>query len=288
MKKGKLIVIITLEKVKMNNTKDNKENLYLSTLAFIDEDSIVTNEHYLLEFSKLVIYQNGYRGLNIGEICERIKALVLFDYTEEEIESVIRNDRCNEIICEEGVYSITSEAEREIAHREKIFGLRKHIDIFCDSKSNEIENYSREDLCNLLMRFLFEKFQQSIEQIVCIIDGNKDNVLEYSEEYTEEEKTFINSFLSWDNAEKNIMVYNLIVKSYDFCTLNCSGKTAFDFSKFHFYLDANIIMRLLGINNAYRQNVIKHFIDKCKKEKINLMKLIKIKINPGLRPRDSS
>lgn len=94
----------------MKKTERKKENLYLSTLAFIDEDSCITNERYLLEFCKLVIYQNGYEGLKIADICDKINELVLFEYTEE-----------------------------EISRREKTFGLRKHIDLFCDLKKVKLK-----------------------------------------------------------------------------------------------------------------------------------------------------
>ena len=74
----------------MNNIEGKKEKIYLSTLAFLDEDFFETNERYLWEFCKLVIYQNGYEGLSINEICDKINELVLFAYTEEEIEPLSR------------------------------------------------------------------------------------------------------------------------------------------------------------------------------------------------------
>ena len=56
----------------------------------------------------------------------------------------------------------------------------------------------------------------------------------------DEERSFLNTFLTWDNEEKNKMIYDLIVKSYDFCTINCTEANSFNFKEFHFYLDANI------------------------------------------------
>lgn len=86
----------------------------------------------------------------------------------------------------------------------------------------------------------------------------------------DEERSFLNAFLTWDNEEKNKMIYDLIVKSYDFCTINCTEANSFNFKEFHFYLDANIIMRLLGINNTYRQDAVKCFVEKCRQEHIKL------------------
>ena len=76
--------------------------------------------------------------------------------------------------------------------------------------------------------------------------------------------------MSWDNDEKNEMIYRLIIKSYDFCMINCNQEITFDFTNFVFYLDANIIMRLMGINNICRKNVIERFVTKCKQANINL------------------
>ncbi|MDY2698092.1 MAG: hypothetical protein SOV61_00850 [Lachnospiraceae bacterium] len=109
------------------NTKeqmDNNENLYLSTIAFMDDDAITTNNRYLAEFCKMVIYQNGYSGLILSEICTRINELVLFSYSEEEIEQILASDS-NSFECEEGIYTITSEISNEISKREKSFPLRQ-------------------------------------------------------------------------------------------------------------------------------------------------------------------
>lgn len=248
---------------------NNNENLYLSTIAFMDDDAITTNSRYLVEFCKMVIFQNGYLGLSSLEICAKINELVLFTYTEEEIEHILD---CNGDVfeCEEGIYTITSETSNEISKREKDFLLRQYVDLFCDTKYKDDEDVDRNALCGLVTKYIFEKFQQSIDQISSILDSTKETKLEYSDKYTDEESSFLNSFLTWDNEAKNKMIYDLIVKSYDFCTINCIEVNTFDFKDFHFYLDANIIMRLLGINNAYRQDAIKHFVDKCKQEKIKL------------------
>jgi len=248
---------------------DNNESLYLSTIAFLDDDAITTNNRYLAEFCKIVIYQNGYMGLTLSEICEKINELVLFTYTEEEIERILESD-IGAFEYEDGVYSISSDTSNEISKRAKDFPLRKYVDLFCDTRYKDGEEHDRKALCGLVTEYIFEKFQQSIDQISSILDNSKEKIFEFSDKYTEDERLFLNAFLVWDNDAKNKIVYDLIVKSYDFCTINCTDQNTFDFKDFHFYLDANIIMRLLGINNTYRQDAIKHFIAKCKHEQIQL------------------
>lgn len=251
--------------------KDNdNETLYLSTIAFFDDESITTNQHYLFEFCKMVIFQNSYVGLNASEIHDKILELVLLDYTEEEIKDVISSNSNGEIVLHDEIYTISSAAEKDIIKREKSFILRKYVDYYCDIKYKDEVKIDRNRLCSLLTKFIFEKFRESMEQISNIIDGHCDFQFEYSNDYSDEDKDFINNFLSWDNEEKNIIIYKMIVKSYDFCILNCPETASLNFEKFNFHLDSNIIMRLLGINNTYRQNAVKYFIEKCTHEKINL------------------
>ena len=248
---------------------NDNENLYLSTIAFLDDDAITTNDRYLTEFCKIVIYQNGFWGLSLDEICKQINELVLFSYSEEEIERILLSNS-DAFSYEDGRYLITSETTNEISKRARSFRLRQYVDLYCDTRFKDQKDIDRDALCGIVTTFIFEKFQQSIEQISSIIDSSTEKVYEFSDKYTDDEREFLNAFLVWDNEEKNKMIYDLIVKSYDFCTINCTGENSFDFRDFHFYLDANIIMRLLGINNTYRQDAIKHFIDKCKQEKIQL------------------
>ena len=162
--------------------KKNNENLYLSTIAFMDDDAVTTNERYLTEFCKMVIYQNGFEGLSSSDICKKINELVLFNYTEEEIEKVL-NYYPNEIILEHGIYSISSDVQNEISRREKNFELRKYVDLFCDIKLRDELVIDRNELCNIVTKFIFEKFQQSIDQISSIIDGNREFKLEYSDQF---------------------------------------------------------------------------------------------------------
>ena len=164
---------------------------------------------------------------------------------------------------------MSSDAEREINNREREFGLRKYVDQYCDAFLSE-EDVNRNDLCELLSKFIYDKFKESVDQISGIIDAENKIELYYSDDYTEEDKLFINNFLSWENDEKNQMVYRLIVRSYDFCVINCNKQPFLDFSSFTFYLDANVLMRYMGINNRQRKESVERFIEKCKSVNIKL------------------
>lgn len=247
-----------------------QNNQYLSVIAFMDDDASAANEQYLYEFCKICLFQNGYKGLTISELRYAINQLVPFDYTEEDIERVINNSQHKDIVRFDEQYQLESSAAGVIESRDKSFPLRRFVDDYCDKYYLNNTAVDRSDCCNWVTKFLFEKFQESVEQIISIIDLKASPFLTYSEDYSDDARSFINGFLAWDNAEKNEMIYKLIVKSYDYCMINCPQSISFDFSSFRFYLDANIIMRLMGINNSQRQEAVKRFVDKCRQVGIEL------------------
>ena len=245
-------------------------NWHMSVIAFMDDDAGAAGERYLFEFCKIALYQNGYEGMNISELRLAVQELIPFDYTEEDILRTIAEANKGEIELVGEKYNLTSEASIEIQNRDKKFHLRKYIDDYCDLVYGVDATVDRNALCDLVTRFIFEKFQESVEQIYSLLDSHQKTNLEYSEDYSDENREFINGFLTWDNNEKNLMIYKLVVRSYDFCMINCPESISFDFSSFKFYLDANIIMRLLGINNAQRKEVVERFINKCNQVGIQL------------------
>ncbi|MCQ2534302.1 MAG: hypothetical protein MJ172_07030 [Clostridia bacterium] len=259
--------------------------VYMSMIAFIDNDASYTNDRYLYEFCKIALYQNGYKGLTIAQLKESIQNLIPFEYTEEDIIRSINDSKRNDIELNGEEYFLTSLGDADIQKRDKQFALRKIVDNYCDIYMTNENSLDRNHLCELITRFIFEKFCESIEQITSIIDSGITCEFEYSDDYSEDEKEFINNFLFWDNYEKSQIVYRLVVKSYDFCMINCPKEISFDFSGFRFYLDANIIMRLLGINNSQRQAAMEQFICKCRSVGIELVVscYTKIEIEKSIR-----
>lgn len=258
------------EDKRMDDYSDSKERLYLSTLAFIDDESVTTNRRYLEEFCKIVIFSSDYSGINISDIKGEIQKLIGFEYSEDEILEIMETNS-TDFIYDGERYSLSSECNREIQQREKNFQLRKYIDTYLDLKNEKTSEKERNAKCDLITRFIFLKFQQSIDQIIGIIQSDTVyTITSDNDDYSDDERNFINDFLMWENKSKNEMIYTLIVKSYDFCTINCPEQIEFKFEDFRFYLDANIIMRLLGINNLRRQKAVSHFIEKCKELEIGL------------------
>lgn len=246
-----------------------KASLY-RTLFLLDETRNFTNDFYIYEFVKIVLFENGYFTLSLEEIQKRIEQKTSLLYTQDDILHAISIWNDGDILCRNNEYSLTSKALSNISKKEKSNNIKIYIDLFL---KNHPEKYdmSKEDVEALIERFIFQRFNENLQQIADIL--NQRMVIEdIDDSYTETEKTLINEFLNWDNFEKHKCVYNLIAKSYDYCMINSKcANSVFDFNKITFYLDTNIIFRLLGMNGNLREASVKTLIDKCRDVGINLV-----------------
>ncbi|WP_417053822.1 hypothetical protein [Dysosmobacter sp.] len=92
-------------------------------------------------------------------------------------------------------------------------------------------------------------------------------------EATAEEITTINEFITWDNSKKNSIIYRLIAICYEYCMLTIKKDNMLSAELFRgkrFYLDANIIFRMAGINNEERKTVTQNFVRHCQEASIEL------------------
>lgn len=208
------------------------------------------------------------------------------------------------------LYSLSSEASKKITELNKTSAIRKYVDDYCDkfgigwwgdeealsfhgnedipvpdskdssdallakeNSTNDNELPSRDELVNLLSRFVYRKFRESLSQIdgLISITGHFTLKPEDVDAYSVSEQRFINNFLSWDNEEKNQMIYDLIGRSFDFYSIQCHEDIKFDFRNYIFILDANILMRYMKINNEFRYESVAQFIKKAREIGVTLV-----------------
>lgn len=84
----------------------------------------------------------------------------------------------------------------------------------------------------------------------------------------------LNKFLNWNNKGKNKIIFFAASYAVDYCMLTVRKNYNSYNSIFQgkiFYLDANVIFRLAGINNQERKVVISSFIDKSIEQGISIL-----------------
>ncbi|WP_316636799.1 hypothetical protein [uncultured Ruminococcus sp.] len=246
-----------------------QENKLYRTLFLLDDTRNYTNDFYLTEFAKIVLFRDP-SALDIDGLKAGIEELTTLEYTEEDIEHAIAMNGRGQITFENGLYSLTKSAFDELAKRDKTNYLKSFISEFLSANPGKYE-ISIERAEELIDSFIFQRFNENLQQISEILNRHV-SILAEENDYEESEAAFINDFLNWNNTAKNKCVFQLISNSYDYFMINSKCEDpAFDFSTMNFYVDTNILFRLMGLNGKLRESSVRSLIDKCRSVGIRLI-----------------
>lgn len=246
-----------------------KNSLYRS-LFLMDDTRNYTNDFYISEFAKIVLYKEGCFTLSLADLCDKIVNLTSLEYTEEDIVHALSIWNNGEVDIDNGLYMLSTSGMERISKRKKSNNLKIYIDLFLKENADKY-SITKNELEELLEGFIYQRFNENLKEISDILNHCL-TVENYDKKYTDNEKSLINDFLAWNNIDKNECIYRLIAKAYDYCMINskCQAQEMV-FSKIHFYLDTNIIFRLMGINGEERESSVKSLIEKCRAAGIKLI-----------------
>ncbi len=243
---------------------------YILRLALVVKTGHSKFEDNLADVIAYTIYlsEESGRVLHVYQLKEEILRVIQIEFTENEIRNVIRNKPNLFCSIQKGVVSLTNEGRSKIKIDKKGFldeVVNEFISIFDTDKKSE-------DVIELIHRFIYNSINSNIESLLNVINGKQDSSsLREIEKFNNDERKIINQFIDWENQEKNELLYRLVAFAVDYCRLTVKK----DSSNFRtilqgkrFYLDANIIFRLMGINNDQRKKTTDQFIKKCNEVKI--------------------
>lgn len=243
----------------------------LFRMSFILQDSsATTTSTYLLKIIEYMLYTaNDY--LSIPEISDRIQKDLSLEFSDLEIINAINNSP--QIVQRGKKYALTPQRLNTLSSMEsietKLISFIRHF----IRLSPEI-TFDEKSFFNLFSRFLYYCFNENKEALLMIIDGNERITDRTHFEASKEECDVINRFLSWENIDKDKLIYQVVSSCYAYCSLTVKKDTLFSqriFRSKKFFLDANIIFRMAGINRAERQRSVSSFIKICNTLKIQLI-----------------
>lgn len=252
----------------------------------------------------------SYSGLEIPDIAIKLKESYGLSFSETEILDAINNSKNKAIIRFPGesppIYCITPGERSKISNKVSDNTLDHLIDEFSDYEKSldtqeklekeiiyealNIENSSKGDqekkptedinvivhekFKDLLFQYFYMLFNSNASIIRSFLGGEEKIYSKISDSnFTELQKLLINSFLYWENPEKDEFVYRMLSCCYDYCVMTI-GKENRNYSQVFnnkfFYLDTNVVFRLMGLNHENRRQVIDAFVSKCKSVNIKI------------------
>lgn len=251
----------------------NRENLFRLAL--------VTNSHapqtlskYIILLAKLVIVESSQASFSANTLSKLIKQRYDLEFSVGEIVHSLNFDEDFELDTQHKQYSLKPDGIQSFKDsKTKTNMLEDFLYDYINIFHKDAQDKEKYRIKELIMQYIYFSFNSGKKSLSSLLMQSVDT--DISDDFTasETDKKIINTFLNWDNANKNECIYSIVSYCLDYGMLT-SKKDIESYRKIfegvHFYLDTNIIFRLVGMNNAERQEVIQHFVDKCKEVDIRL------------------
>ena len=233
---------------------------------------------------------NKFSGYEIVDIIERLKESYGLDFSETEVFDAISHSKNSAIVCiseKPKKYTISVPEIDRIESKVERNPLLEIINDFIQYEDNkkrdaaegtgtvtdEGKQFSSDEVQNLLYKYFYTLFNSNASYIRSFLGQNYDTDKLSDSDFNTEEKKLINEFVYWENPGKDKIVYELVSCCFDYCmmTVKKDSKTYQRvFNNKVFYLDTNVIFRLIGINRENRKRVISAFVNKCQSVNISL------------------
>lgn len=246
-----------------------ENSISIRNCFLFDANVKLTQQKYILDIIKSRLFYLSPIGMNLEEIYEYLKTSVQIEFTFDEILEALASDRRMNIELNNNIYSLTSKGFNEVIKAKNENKLSTYIKIFI--ADNNITDMNYETIRELILQFIYDKFNQNITALYQIIDSKVDFERDHNT-YNEQEKIIINRFLNWDNEEKNKCVYNIINKAYDYCcmTTNNYNNCGINLSEWNFYFDSNVFFRLAGFSSKPGRDLLHRFVEVARKLNLHL------------------
>ncbi len=252
-----------------------KENSVLRLAFIIGDGQSKSFELSLYKLISMVLYDNKNDFLTTFQLCETIESDYELVFTEEEILHVINNDKFSKnfnVLNDKGIkkYSLSMEKYHSLKNRESNYNLEKYVSEYIKEQNLTVE---KQYLTKLITDFMYRTFSVNKKVVLDLLNKSYDSVVEQTN-IPNDEKRLINGFLNWENSEKNKFIFNTISYCVDYCQLTIKkDSNTFNsiFGGKKFYLDSNVILRLIGFNNQERKKVMSAFVERCKQSRIDML-----------------
>ena len=254
------------------NTLQQKNLFRLSAVLYAKTNDKISTKQIYRKIIEDALFCKGDSVTSVSALISYINSAYALLFSTREIEDVITSSHNkNKFIYSyknnEIHISLTEEYKNKLNLKSQDKNLLDFIGEFISEKgyNNEIKE--------MILHFFYAVFTSNLNGFKRLLNEGT-NGLEIGENYNTEEKTIINSFLQWENPDKDKAIFDLANYSLEYCIMTNSGNTEFSLdnlkNKF-FYLDTNIIYRALGLNGLELKERTLLFLSKFKDVNENLL-----------------
>lgn len=262
-----------------NDYAMQKDIFRFAATLFSESSNVYSTLESQFQLIKCIFLKNNNEYLTLNEIVEELLNVYKYHVSIDEIERSIQTHRKtfqNADIDGEKHYRLLDSVFSEALETQEMT-----IDYYIDQFINNCGIEKKEKCSESIYKYLYELTTTNINSYQILIYGKsserfKESELSVDVSYLDDEELkYVHDFISWDNAEKNIALSNIVFTCLEYCMLINGDKPnrllVDSIRRREIYLDTNIIFRAIGINGPSRQRVVKAFLKKCKQAKLKLI-----------------
>lgn len=265
----------------MNNVSN-----YLRMAMMFSDNHARTFISNLEKMTEVILSENAPKAMLVDEIVDLLAEQYSLKFTDVEVRQAIEGHRGKEHIrcinaqtkrLGDRKYILNQEALDSIAERKSKLSVENICSLFLNENQGIV--ISTEALSDLVKRYFYRCFNSNATTIMQLLKQEyADGVLLSNSDldagFKDAEKEILNSFIYWDNTEKDKFVYRMVSCCFDYCTMTAKkDQSVYEtvFMNKAFVLDTNIIFRIMGINRGSRKILIDSFLEKCREVGIELI-----------------
>lgn len=253
----------------------NTEIFRLASVLYADSNYEVNSSTIHRKIIESVFVENKNRIMSIYDLSSDIQSRYSIFLDHDEIKKVIKKS-------ENFVLSPNKTDEINISLSAKRYGViidkitKNNLEYFIEEFSKINPEISSENYKDIIYQFLYEIFKTNLTSFSKLVDSSITvaDIINISEiEFNPIEIEIINSFINWDNNEKNKAIFDISNIALEYCLISNKKGNSFKLENLrnkNFYLDTNILFRAIGVNGENRMNKTITFLEKFIEAKENL------------------
>lgn len=243
----------------------------LAAILYADNNYDVSPTTIYRKIIESVFIQAQNIELSIDDIISesQLNYTIVLEY--KEVDSILKSQKNNyfELIQRpQSDKKFKLQPQRYSALLSKI--SKNNIEYFIESFGRENPKLDISSLKQIIYRFLYEILNTNVNSFSKLLSSKKGNFTDTIETknacFKENELKLINSFINWENDEKDKCIFDISSYAVEYCLIvNKSNTTNAQLSNLKnkvFYLDTNILFRVIGINGECRKSRTLIFLEK--------------------------
>lgn len=258
---------------------DPQESFRMSAILYADRNYNLSPRTVLRKVIESAFLQVGN---------EEMSAFELIKHCNDHYSIIISLEELRELVNRRSEHFLTTDITRDHFMLRLTDSRHEHlqdkvaessIDSFIEKFSEHLNGFPLSRVKDTVYRYLYSLFVGSTYDFGKLLNLTPTEISdvgrrEIEDNFNSDDVEIIRQFLDWENDGKDEAIFNLANYALEYCFLTNSEKNRPSsdnlFNK-TFYLDTNIIFRLIGINGEQRKYLTETFIGKCRDLGINIL-----------------